>query len=300
MQIMVLVANPENLIYQSLDFKIARQRRILEWHEYIHKLSPFRVPMVWGVHQVLSQIALSNLVDLSVVVYEVEDLAEFDDLMVSDPLRDMSRYKTVMLTPLENDRKDDIKRLEDAKKALAKNKTVGGYSESERIMSQFKTAPHYVGKHKPVVPKNPVVPYESSTKLSGVDKFQADEKPLRVLIHGMNPPEYMAWNDVQKLAHYQKVIWWHDHVADMLHNDRMSHVWGTHDFCDAGLMAYRSASGAAVYKAKDLDDFDEIYRLDPLRDSGRFWSAILKPIDKQRDLEEKKLINLEKRKNSEA
>lgn len=299
MQIMVLVASPENLLYQNLKYKIARQRRVMEWHEYIHKLSPFKVPMVWGVHQVLSQIALSHLSDLAVVVYEVEDLAEFDEIMISDPLRDMSRYKTILLTPLENDRRDDIKRLEDAKAALAANKVLGDHSEAERILSQFKAAPRYVGKYEPMTPENPLVPYESSASLSGIDKFEDDDKPLRVLIHGMNPPEYMAWNDVQKLAHYQKVIWWHDHVADMLHNDRMSHVWGTHDFCDAGTMSYRSASGAAIYKAKDLDDFDEIYRLDPLRDSGRFWSAILKPLDKQRELEERKLLNLEKRKSVE-
>ena len=280
LEVMVFVANPADFTSWPLERKIARYTRLMTWHEYISTLSPTTLPQVWGTSQVLSQTRLSPIQNLNVLVYRVESLAEFDAIMYNDPLREFSDYTTIMLTELSKDREDDIKRLDRARKELANTDDALKILEQQRAL--FRSEPDYVGKYTMEDPENPLVGYFRS-----ID--DSDERPLEVLILGQNPPEYMSWDDARKLIHYEKVIWWHDHIAQMLHEGRVSHVWGTHDFCDLGLLSYRSASAVTVYRAKDLDEFDDTYRLDPLRDHGRFWSMILKPIVQQRELDEMRL-----------
>lgn len=276
MEVMVFISNPKDFASWPREQKLERLRLVMDWHEQAEAMSGDAAPFMWGSHQVLSQIALSELTDLRIIVHRVESLRELDERLSNDPLRLYSRYKTVLLTPLQNDREDDFKRLELSRNALFEKADDSAKAEISKSLSHFKAAPSFVGKYQPATPENPIVPYSSSSIM------KEDERPVRVLIHGMNPPEYMAWDDLRKLAHYEKVIWWHDHIADMQEKGMLSHVWGTHDFCAADTMSYRSASGATVYKAKSLDEFDEIYRLDPLRDHGHFWSVILKGMDYQR------------------
>ena len=287
MEVMVFISNPKDFISWPKEQKIDRYKRVMQWHEQAEALSGEASPFMWGSHQVLSQIALSELTDLRIIVHRVESLRELDDRLTRDPLRLISRYKTVLLAPLQNDREDDLKRLEKSRNALLGEVDDEVKADLLRSLSHFRSAPNFVGKRQPAIPENPIVPYRPSRTT------ETDERPVRVLIHGMNPPDYMAWDDLRKLAHYEKVIWWHDHIADMQEKDMLSHVWGTHDFCAADTMSYRSASGVTVYKAKSLDEFDEIYRLDPLRDHGHFWSVILKAMDYQRLDDESMLRQLE-------
>ena len=288
-EVMVLITNPDGFDSWAPKRQLARYRCVLEWHDLMAKMSPSKVPYIWGTHQILSQIRPSPTHDMLVAVYRVDSLSEFDELMYNDPLRSCSRYMTILLTDLRNDLEDDKKRLQRVRDELLISANAETRKELRKVQALFRSAPDFVGKQKSIKPLNLSVPYfaDQSTDV-------APERPLQILIYGQNPPEYMAWDDARKLAHYEKVLWWHDHVADMLSTNRMSHVWGNHDFCDISTLSYRSASGAAVYRVKDLDEFAEVYRLDPLRDSGRFLSVALKPIEAQRDLDLQRLRAREK------
>jgi hypothetical protein len=281
--IMVLITNPPDFGSWPSDMKIERYRRVLEWHDYISRLNPVRVPQVWGTHQILSQIRPSPVQEMLIAVYRVSTLFEFDDLLYRDPLRDLSYYTTFLLAPLANDLADDTARFEQLKAALTVGKDPEHLAQMSAHRALFKNAPEYVGKYPLVAPPNPIVHYMSDPLAP------PEERPLRILVYGQNPPEYMTWDDHRKLIHYEKVLWWHHHIAEMANTDRLSHVWGMHDFCDIAMLSGRSASGTAIYKAKDLDDFDDMYRSDPLRDMGRFWSVVLKPADQQRTLDEERL-----------
>ena len=85
--IMVLITNPPDFGSWPSDMKIERYRRVLEWHDYISRLNPVRVPQVWGTHQILSQIRPSPVQEMLIAVYRVSTLFEFDDLLYRDPLR---------------------------------------------------------------------------------------------------------------------------------------------------------------------------------------------------------------------
>lgn len=290
-EIMVLISNPENFASWSREQQLQRYEAALDWHDYIARLNPVRVPYVWGTHQILSQIRHSPVQDMYVAVYRVESLKEFDELMYLDPLRSTSQYMTILLTDLRNDLDDDKRRLQRAKDGLVASGGEAAVQALSTLRARFRAAPDFVGKQQPADPQNPRVMYYR-------DKFteaSEDERHLQILIYGQNPPEYMSWDDARKLVHYEKVLWWHDHVADMLSTGRMSHVWGNQDFCDISILSSRSASGTAIYKVKDLDEFAEVYRLDPLRDSGRFLSVVLKPIDEQRKLDEMRVLAASKR-----
>lgn len=290
-EIMVLISNPENFASWSTEQQLQRFEAVLDWHDYIARLNPVRVPYVWGTHQILSQIRPSPVQDMYVAVYRVESLKEFDELMYLDPLRSSSQYMTILLTDLRNDLDDDKKRLQRAKDGLVSSGGDAAVQALSALRARFRAAPDFVGNQQPAEPQNPRVMYYRDKFAESVD----EERKLQILIYGQNPPEYMTWDDARKLVHYEKVLWWHDHVADMLSSGRMSHVWGNQDFCDISILSSRSASGTAIYKVKDLDEFAEVYRLDPLRDSGRFLSVVLKPIDEQRKLDEMRVVASSKR-----
>ena len=219
LEIMVFISNPEGFETWPIEKQLQRYQCIIKWHEHVSMINPVKVPYVWGTHQVLSQVRLSPIQDMYVLVYRVQSLSEFDELMFEDPLRDCSHYKTVLLTDIAKDLEDDKKRFEDALKQLTDGRDKKAIAEIERQRSRFKLAPDYVGKYKSIKPTNPIVNYFKNS----FESFS--ERPLEILIHGMNPPEYMAWDDARKLIHYEKVLWWHDHIAQMLHEGRVSHVW---------------------------------------------------------------------------
>ncbi len=287
-EVLVLNSNPSNILDWSRGKQLERSQCVMKWHDYIQSFSSDNLRQVWGSHQILSQTRLSDVLDLRAYVVRFENLTEFDKFMNNDPLRSCSKYTTILLTPLSDDFEDDEKRLELAKKGLSireDNSAAALIQDQQRAL--FKKAPQYVGKYEWKDCANPIIEYGDFSKNDSIP-----ERPLQLLIVGQNPPEYMAWDDHRKLIHYEKVIWWHHHILQMLEEDKVSHVWGTHDFCDIGELSYRSAAGATVYRARDLSEFDEIYRLDPLRDNGRFWSIALKPIEEQLESDSTLLSNL--------
>ena len=285
MQILQLITSPDNINDWNGSEIIDRQKRILKWHDFIRELSGTTVSHVWGSHQILNHREPSSSKEAYVTVLDVENLDHYDDIMAKDPLRDRAKYMTVMLTRLEDDWSDDQKRLEEAKRDLfdTKDAEPDWYMQERRM---FKKRPDYVGKHKFIKPENPPVNWKT-----GREKLnkQFAGKPLEILIYGMNPEEMMLWSDVRKLIHYEKVIWWHHHIAEMLNRGHVSHVWGTHDFCRTDRTSGNSANAPVVYRATDLDEFDSIYRKDPLRTHGRFISLVLRPIEDQARYDELRL-----------
>lgn len=281
MKFMLLISSPPDFDSWSSAQKLDRYERVVEWHDYMAALSPSVVTHVWGSHQILNHREPSPTKEVFVAVVEFDKFEEFDRFMYEDPLRDVSRYLTVMLTDLDNDWVDDIRRLEEGKAQLFGEGLVET-EDFQRLRSRFKQAPDFVGKYEFIAPKNLPVPYHGgSTEL----RTTFAEKPVEILIYGMNLTEFMEWDDARKLIHYEKVIWWHHHIAQMLSEGRVSHAWGTHDFCSNSTVSGNSAGAPVIYRAANLDEFDSMYRLDPLRQHGRFISVLLQPIEEQRALD---------------
>src|SRR5262245_39907144 len=108
-EILVMHADPTDFVSWPGDQKIDRYERVVEWHDYIQRLHDAgNAPCVWGSHQLLSRASFVETMGLLIAVYRVESWAEFDDLLLDDPLRDVSRYVTTPLAPLLEDRKGDL------------------------------------------------------------------------------------------------------------------------------------------------------------------------------------------------
>src|SRR5262245_22667930 len=101
MEFLVLVSNPDDFMGWSQQRKIERYQRTLEWHDFVGQHNPTKMPYVWGTRQVVSQTRLSNVRSMMAAVYRVKSLDEFDRLMDEDPLRDISKYVTWALSPVE-------------------------------------------------------------------------------------------------------------------------------------------------------------------------------------------------------
>jgi hypothetical protein len=274
---MVISFNPSDFLSWSKDRKIDRYRRILKWHERNRQLGPATVPYSWGTYQILSQVGPSPVVNVLVAVYDVPNLVEFDKLMLEDPMRDITRYATILLEDLAGDFDTDKKRFDDLMGRLTAGRPASDLSEIARVRARYSSAPDFVGKYQFSRPSSPVRTYD----ISHVEALGFANQSLEVLIYGMNLEEDHGWDDLTKAIHYEKVLWWHDYVAKMISEDRISHVWGNHDFCDVEGPSYRSNSAVTIYKSADLEHFADVYRQDPLRNRARFWSIVLKPISLQ-------------------
>lgn len=274
--ILVASFNPDDFISWPLDRKVDRYERVLRWHDRNSKLGPDKVPYSWGAYQIISQVNPSPVVHVLIAVYRVESIPEFDQLMLNDPLRDVSKYTTVLLDELEGDYQTDQQRFDESLKRLQAQAGAGN-QEFDRIRSRYVSQPSFVGQYPFIKAPYPLRNYSAQpAALAG------NKQELEFLIHGMNLEEDHGWDDATKAIHYEKVLWWHHYIAKMVNEGRITHVWGTHDFCDIGLFSYRSASGMAIYRAESLEDFADVYKQDPLRTRARFWSVALKPITMQR------------------
>ena len=60
LEFLVLIANPADFSSWPAAAKIDRYERVIEWHDFIARSNPIRVPYVWGTHQVLSHTELSK------------------------------------------------------------------------------------------------------------------------------------------------------------------------------------------------------------------------------------------------
>lgn len=279
--VMAMISNPDDFQSWSNERKLERYQRIIKWHEYIQKLfEAGKVTHVWGAHQLLSRAKSVKTVDMRIAVYSVGSWKEFDELLIEDPLRDISQYVTTPLCGLLEDKDTDLQRYE-----RHKNHLLGNNALANRLYVDYRATynqtPDYVGKYDYVQPPNP--PTDMNTTEQPGD-------PLQVLIMGVNPNEYITmWDDSRKLVHHEKVTWWHDYMAMLISEGKISHAWGTHDFCSIDSLSGNSASAVAIYKTKDFEEFDGLYKLDPIRDATLFWSVLLQPIADQKRHDEKLL-----------
>jgi hypothetical protein len=214
--------------------------------------------------------------------------SEFDRLMEEDPLRDVSRYTTWAVSPLEDDREKDLRRYNRLRanlfgeRAEAEIANVPGWQE---LRAQYIQAPDYVGKHAFRPPPMPITPYWDIPR----------EESLQVFLMGTNPPDFMGWSDAKQLIVYEKVLWWADYISMLIEQGLVSHAWTGKDFCDVGGTKGNTESAEVIYRVKDLDQFGELYALDPLRLKGDFWSIVLQPILLQRRLDEERLLRAKAR-----
>lgn len=289
MEVMVMVSNPEDFPRWPQSAKIDRYERVLEWHEYIRNLhAEGKAPQVWGSHQLLGPTKMTTTLGLHLAVYNVDSWREFDQLFAEDPLRDVSRYTVTPLSTLFEDRDADTARFEKVRAELLENTSPSIKSGFESYRANYRNAPDYVGKYRATEPENPP---------TDLDHEEGPDDPLEILIYGQNPAELIGqWDDRRKFVHYEKVQWWHDYTARMQAEGKLSHVWGTHDFCQIDSLSAKSAAAASVFRVKDFDEFDEIYKLDPIRDATLFWSVLLQPLASQRKIDEKQLELARKRK----
>jgi len=281
-EVMVMISNPDDFISWNAQRKVERYKRVIDWHDYITRLHETgKVRQVWGSHQLLSRAKFVTSLGLLVAVYQVESWREFDELLLNDPLRDISQYVTTPLTPLFEDREADLQRYEQHKQKLLGGKDDMGRLIYSAYRSLYNQPPDYFGKYDYIQPQN--LPTD-------INVVEQPGDPLQILIMGVNPDEYITlWDDTHKLIHHEKVTWWHDYTAMLIHQDKISHAWGTHDFCYLSGMSAVSASAVVVYKPRNYDEFDTLYRLDPIRDTTQFWSILLQPIADQRRMDEERL-----------
>jgi hypothetical protein len=229
----------------------------------------------------LSRAQLSASQGILLAVYRTSCWQEFDDLFLQDPLRDISHYSTPALTPLLEDRDSDKKRYEDHKDMFFAGKDDSFLQKFNELRAMSNQPPHFFGATEYQKPTNPPVDFDRG--------FKPGDR-LQIFLQGVNPTEYITqWDDAKKLIHHEKVMWWHDYMATMIADEKVSHAWGTNDFCfDSGVNG-NSASAVAIYSVKDYEEFNQLYSLDPIRRDTVFWSILLQPIADQRRIDTERL-----------
>lgn len=281
-EVMVWISNPDDFLNWHPERKLERYERVVAWHEYIIDLaSKGKVTHAWGSHELLSRSEFASSLGLLIAVYRVKSWSEFDFLINSDPLRDISQYVTTPLTEILDDREDDQRRYDQHKTSFLGHADPIRTRVYEECRARFDLPPDYVGKYPYVNPVN--APTSFTDTLSPGD-------PMQILILGTNPAEYITmWEDVRQLVHHEKVLWWFDYVAMLVTQGKVSHGWGTHDFCVITGEKTNSCGAVTVYSVQRYSEFDELYSLDPLRRSSLFWSVLLQPIADQRQLDIRRL-----------
>jgi hypothetical protein len=282
-EVMVAITNPDDFISWSQDRKISRYERVIEWHDYIADLhNRGNVPQVWGSHQLLSRADFVKSLGLLIAVYRVESWLEFDELLLNDPLRDISQYVTIPLSPLVEDQPVDNNRLVVKRNRLFLGQDNMGLVNLSNHRALFERQPEFVGQHQLTPPANAPIDLTATAQPGA---------PLQILIMGINPDELIThWNDARKVVHYEKVSWWFDYIAMMIQQGKVTHGWATRDFCNITTMdSGNRASSVVLYQVQDYDEFDELYTLDPLREEAMHWSVLLQPIADQRRMDEVRL-----------
>jgi hypothetical protein len=280
MEIMVLAGSPLDFPSWNFASKLDRYKRVMQWHdEYLPKMyEKEKVTHSWGSHEILSRFDPTTSLGILSCVYEVETLEEFDHLMANNPLRDISQFTTLPLCTLFEDKRSDYERTDRSLNLLMSNKNAAQARVIEDARSLYSGPPDFVGKNE-LVDNPPNLPNSLSE-----DQFPNDE--LRIMLVASNPNNLIeSWDDLRKQILYEKVNWWFDYMAKMIQDERVSHGWGTHDFCNIAAPSVNSKGAVHVLTAKDFEDFHIFYNLDPLREWARFHTVILNPIQKQRGLD---------------
>lgn len=282
-QVMVWINNPEDYPSWDKSRQKERKRRVIDWHSYVRDLyKSGAITNVWGSHQLLSRSEPSPSQGLLIAVYDVDSWDEFDNLLANDPLRSCSRYVTTPLSTLLEDRDSDLKRYETHKKQFLGDKKDKKRMEIyEQKRTLFNNAPDFAGKYEYMQPENPKTDLHYSWNRG--DKIE-------ILLLGVNPEEYITmWDDATKLIHHEKVMWWHDYTSMLIHDGIVTHCWGTNDFCLIDKSNANSAAAATVFRVDDYEQFDDLYKMDPIRQSTMFWSVLLRPIRDQLEYDKMRL-----------
>lgn len=272
LEILVLVSSPDDYPSWARDRQRERNRRVLEWHNFVRSHNPSKIPFVWGTHQLLSQTGFSTQNSAHVLVYRVETMSEFDRLMIEDPLRDCSQYATFALAPLSEDHARDLARFEKIKGELFRNQGVPTQSEYEKLRALYTSAPDYVGKHPPQDPPN--MPTDVSAKGAAEDR-------VNVLVIESNTDANQDFSDAEQLIVYEKVLWWADYASKLIGEGLLSHGWTLHNFCNSLKFEGQREGAAAVYSCESWEQFDSLYSLNPVRRAGKFWTVLLQPFHQQ-------------------
>lgn len=274
-EVLAIIANPDDFPSWPEEQKVRRYERVMAWHDYVEDLHlKGKMPWIWGSHQVIDSVTMSTAVDVRIAGYRVDSLKEFNDLAIEDPLRDVSKYMTIPLSSITEDKVNDIERVREGHERLLQGKDRFGTLIYEAYRSLYRQPPSYVGQYDYQEPNNP-----------GVDLYResAPGDPIEFMLYGTNPDELIGvWDDTRKMIHYEKVQWWHDYAAMLLAQGHATHVWGNHDFCSATALLDKSAAAVMIIKAQTWDEFDDLYKLDPIRDATRFLSVALRPIADQK------------------
>jgi hypothetical protein len=272
LEVMVLTCSPDDFPSWPRDRQRERHKRVIEWQDFVRSHNPSRIPYVWGAHQLLSHTQLSNLNDMHVAVYRVDHMAEFDRMMIEDPLRDCSRYVTFALASLSEDHERDLKRFNKIKQELFAGKEMAAVPEYQKLRSLYTQAPDYVGKHPPRDPPNPVIDLSARAK---------HEEKVEILVIESNTDPNQDFPDAQQLIVYEKVLWWADYASMLIGEGILTHGWTLHNFCDSEKFEGQREGAMGVYACESWEHFDSLYALNPVRRAGKFWTVHLQPAQQQ-------------------
>lgn len=282
-EILVMISSPESFSSWPRDQKMDRYRRVVQWHDYAKALhEKGKITHLWGSHQLLSRHRFVDSMGILLAVYLVGSWAEFDELLLDDPLRDVSRYLTSPLKRLLKDREEDIERFQRHKTLTTSNQATH-QALQEAYRSLFSAPPDYVGRTD--------VYHQPQNAPTSAVKLREAGDPLEVFVLGTNPAEAMfAWDDSRQTFHYEKVTWWHDYTSMLIEKQKVSHVWGAHAFFDSTrLSGEAKGAGIVIYSVDSMSEFDELFQLDPIRESTVFWTILLQPIADQQVQDRKRL-----------
>lgn len=283
MQTLVMIHNPPDVTGWNEDDRIARWERVMEWHEYAASLrSRGEITHAWGAHGLTDAQYPNSRQHLLMAVYSTADYDQLDALLELDPLLGVSEYLTVPLVAIERQyRVDKEHAMELAERVLRPDDAVNARVLAEHRAVTKTTPPPFVNEFTPVGLAN--LPTDFTARAGA-------GQPLTVMLYGVNPPEYVnGWDDMTRLLHCEKVVWWHHYVAMLASRGHITHAWGCHDFTSALATSAKTGGNVAIYESRDFEEFDSLYRVDPLRSNNLYISVALRPIADQRDSDERRL-----------
>ena len=270
--IMLIISSPHDFPSWVPRQKLDRYRRIVEWHQFVRDLHDRgNVKWVWGSHALLSKFTMSGSQGALVAIISAKTLSEFTLIMESDPLRDVSIYLTLPLSPLVLDFELDKVRAESQSDLDIRGNVGEVYIDALR--SQYR---------KPPSSFDGTVERVANPPNLETDLDEMEDYGVSYLLYGTGLPEQAAWTDFQRSIYEQKVQWWHTFAAAMIEGGKMTHAWATHGFCDSTIASTNRAGAVAIMPAADFEEIDQLYNLNPLQQEGTFHSIALRPIALQR------------------
>lgn len=283
MQTLVMIHNPREMTGWDEEQKTARLKRVAEWHDYARDLHGRGiVSHAWGSHGLTDAIAPQPNHHLLIAVYQTEDLAELNAVREDDPLLEVSHVVSVPLVTAAQQYEFDTRKLDDmTRRVVREGDTINEQAVNERRAVYKSAEPEYVGQYDLPVHENTTTDFDANDE---------EKAPLRVLLYGANPDQYVTeWDDIDKLLQCERSVWWHDYMAMQHAKGIVTHVWGTNDATSGIAANARTRGSVAIYEAEDFDQFSGFYRMDPLRTKNIFMSIVLRPIADQRRADLKRL-----------